>query len=464
MSKITEYNELATKHFEDKKKYDSMLAQAKKDKKKYEKEEDTDAFEINKQFIEKYKEQIKYHKQEFEKYDMLTYHEMKKENVDASKMYLDQTKMGTALESRADRCVRYYHYRDWHSTSLEEKERWGIDLVKASLPRSKNPVVSCSFGIDSIVTLYIVRKAMVEMGRDPSDIQIIWNDTLNEFPEVRMYANQLKKDWNLNLTITKPKKPLKKVIEDHGGMDASYFVSRKGDRRGERPLSEKCCGVLKHEPMKRAIKEFDWDLVINGLRADESTQRLRAGLRDGEYFYSNTEWKAFVCRPIMWMKEEDIWDYVEKENIPYNELYNKNMLKHYPENHEEKLDLHKNKIIECGIDLKKFKDKQLLHFTKRQSLELQKLGYDMYTPRTGCMQCSIPIKYGYLQWMRQTYPKIYKGMIYGLGYGKVLLELIPDDIKEEIEFVTGIDLNEENAHEHLKEILEAKPCTFDSFD
>jgi 3'-phosphoadenosine 5'-phosphosulfate sulfotransferase (PAPS reductase)/FAD synthetase len=338
MSKITEYNSLATKHFEEKKKFDSLLAQAKKDKKRYEKEEDTDAFEINQQFIEKYKEQIKYHKQEFEKYDMFTYHEMKKENVDASKMYLEQTKMGTALESRADRCVRYYHYRDWHNTSLEEKERWGIDLVKASLPRSKSPVVSCSFGIDSIVTLYITRKALIELGRDPSEIQIIWNDTLNEFPEVRMYANQLKKDWNLNLLVSKPKMPLKKVIEKHGGVDSSYFFTRKGDRTNGRPLSEKCCGTLKHEPMKRAIKENTWDLVINGLRGDESTQRLRAGLRDGEYFYSNTEWKAFVCRPIMWMTEEDIWDYVDQENIPYNELYDKNTIMSYPENNLEIID------------------------------------------------------------------------------------------------------------------------------
>lgn len=444
---IREYDKVATSHFEEKKRYDSL-------KSKESKKEDKDTVKI-----EEYKSKIKFHKEQFEKYDKLAHRELKGLSIES--LYVDQVSKDN---TRALRSTRYCHYREWHNTSLLDKERWGVDLLKEALKQSKNPVVSCSFGIDSIVTLYMTRKALKELGRNPSDIQIIWNDTLNEFPDVRIYANQLRKDWDLNLIVSKPKKPLKQVINDHGGMDDSYFA-RKGKRDGKgTPLSEKCCGVLKHEPMKRAIKENSWDLVINGLRSDESTQRLRAGLRDGEYFYSNSEWKSFVCRPIMWMKEKDIWDYVEKESIPYNSLYDKNMLKSYPEQHSELIDQYQSKIESLDIDLEKFKEQSLLHFTKKQTLLLSEIGYDLYTPRTGCMQCPIPIKYGYLQWMRNTYPKIFNGMIYTLGYGKVLLELIPDDVKEEIKFVTGIDLHEENAHEYIKEILEAKPCTFDSFD
>ncbi|WJV20825.1 phosphoadenosine phosphosulfate reductase family protein [Rossellomorea marisflavi] len=461
MSKINEYNELATNHFEEKKFLDAKLKKDKKGRKEYEGNEF--ALEIVEQFIKSNKELIKFHKAEFEKYDTLAYKEMKKENVDVSKMYLDQTKKGTTKESRADRSVRYYHYRDWNTASLEEKERWGIDLVKASLQRSANPVVSCSFGIDSIVTLYITRKALEELGRDPSEIQVIWNDTLNEFPEVRMYANQLVKDWNLNLIVSKPKMPLKKVIEKHGGVDSSYFFTRKGDRRNGRPLSEKCCGTLKHEPMKRAINENNWDLVINGLRSDESTQRLRAGLRDGEYFYSNTEWKAFVCRPIMWMTEEDIWDYVEIEKIPYNDLYDQNTIKKYPQDLESVIKSYIEDLHKTNIDIDKLKAEQLSKVTKKQAFLLEKIGFKIYTPRTGCMQCPVGVKYGYLQWMRLTHPKIYNSMIHSLGYGKALLGMIPDDVKEEIEFVMGIDLSEDNAHEFMKDILETKPCVFDKF-
>lgn len=440
---IIKLNKESTFQFNEKKRLQTYLDKNKKD--------------LSKSEIAELKKQIKKHKLEFEKYDLLTYDALN--SSDISELYVSQI---SKENTRAWRGVRYYQYRTWHTETFENKVRWGIELLKKALERSNNPVVSCSFGIDSIVTLYMTRIALTELGRNPSEIQVIWNDTLNEFPEVRSYSKQITQDWDINLLISKPKKPLKKVIEDHGGIDESYFA-RKGDRSVEgTPLSEKCCGVLKHEPMKRAIKENNWDLVINGLRADESTQRLRAGLRDGEYFYSNVEWKAFVCRPILWMKEEDIWEYVEKENIPYNDLYNKNMIKFYPANHIEIVNEHKE-LISKYIDVDKFVKQEILHFTRKQSIMLEKLGYTLYTPRTGCMQCPIPIRYGYLQWMRLTYPKVFNGMVYTLGYGKVLLDMIPDDVKEEIKQFTGIDVTEENADQFLKEILESKPCTFDKF-
>lgn len=432
---VNGYNKLATQYFELKKKYDKIGN----------------------------KEKAKFFKKLMEKYDQLAYKEAEKMDLAVEQLYMEQVKKGNAIESRGDRLTRYYHYRKWNSASLEEKVRWGIDLTKEALNRSNSPVVSCSFGIDSIITLWITRIALMELGRDPSDIDVIWNDTLNEFPEVRVYANQLRKDWNLRLIISKPKMPLKKVIDKHGGVDSSYFFTRKGDRRNGLPLSEKCCGTLKHEPMKRAIKENTWDLVLNGLRSDESTQRLRAGLRDGEYFYSKAEWKAFVCRPIMWMTEEDIWDYVEQEDIPYNDLYNKNTIMKYPDDNEKIVDLNIDKLNEYSVEVDKLRTRQLLNVTRKQSILLKKLGYEMFTPRTGCQMCPVPVKYGYMQWMRLNHPKVFNAMVHSLGYGKALLSMIPDDVKEEIEFVMGIDLNEENAHEHLKEILTAKPCVFDNF-
>ena len=81
-----------------------------------------------------------------------------------------------------------------------------------------------------------------------------------------------------------------------------------------------------------------------------------------------------------------------------------------------------------------------------------------------CLACPIPVKFGYLQFIRLHYPKVYTTMIHNLGYGKALLDMIPEEVKEEIQFVLGIDLNEENAHEFIKEIVEAKPCVFDKFD
>jgi 3'-phosphoadenosine 5'-phosphosulfate sulfotransferase (PAPS reductase)/FAD synthetase len=359
---------------------------------------------------------------------------------------------------RADKETRYAMFQNKTAT-LEEKEKHSINLLKTAFAKSKNPVISCSFGIDSVVDIYLARKALVELGKNPSDIQIIWNDTANEFKEVRQYQKYLTELWQLNLTITKPKKTLKHIIEDNGGITDDYFLSRKGDRRSGKPLSEKCCNTLKHEPMNRAIKQKNYDLVIVGLRADESVQRLQAGLRDGEYFYSTYTWKSFILRPILWWKDEDIWRYVRQENIPYNKLYDMNTIQSY----ETKKKINEEEINKVNISLKDIEGQNLGNVTREQAKVLSKMGVKVFTPRTGCMMCPIPIKYGYLQWMRLNYPKVYEAMVYNLGYGKALLNIIPNDVRFEIETLLGISLNEENAHEHLQEILQAKPCTFDKF-
>lgn len=287
--------------------------------------------------------------------------------------------------TRADKPTRYSHFEADKAdhTDIEAKERRTIDLLKMALSRAKNPVVSCSFGIDSVLTIYLVRKALTELGRDPSDIDVIWNDTVNEFPEVRRYAKQLTSDWNLRLITTKPKKSLKRIIDDNGGISSDYFTARKGDRRNGQPLSEKCCGTLKHEPMKRAIKEHKWDLVINGLRADESRQRLLAGLRDGEFFYSIAEWKSLVARPILWWNEEDVWDYVEQESVPYNDLYRKNLIQKYPDDLGKIIAEHELAIVTVGLDIEGLRDRQTQTVTRRQAIFLEKIGFKMFTPRTG---------------------------------------------------------------------------------
>lgn len=366
------------------------------------------------------------------------------------------------LNTRASKEVRYEHFND-KKASIHEKERWSIEILKTVLNRVNNPVVSCSFGIDSIVTLYLVRKALTELGRDPTDVDVVWCDTLNEFPTVRQYAKELTKEWELRLTIAKPKKSLRHVINDNGGITSDYFTARKGSRKEGQPLSEKCCNTLKHKPMNDVMKNNDWDCQINGLRADESRQRLLAALRDGEFFYSSGTWKSYVVRPILWWDEEDIWDYVELRDIPYNDLYRENLIQRYPDDLDTIVVENYDELVAVGIDVNLLRDRQVQTVTRRQALLLEKLKFRLFTPRTGCMMCPIPVKYGYMQWMRLYYPKVYDAMVHNLGYGPALLDIIPENVREEIEALTGVDLSADNAHEYLREILEAKPCTFDNF-
>src|SRR5690606_8597643 len=94
--------------------------------------------------------------------------------------------------------------------------------------------------------------------------------------------------------------------------------------------------ALKHRPMKQAIRENRWTLMFNGVRAGESRQRWMSGRRDADFYYSTAEWRAWVCRPILWWtsrtdsfnygnnRQEDVWGYVRKHALPYNPIYDLN--------------------------------------------------------------------------------------------------------------------------------------------
>ena len=70
-----------------------------------------------------------------------------------------------------------------------------------------------------------------------------------------------------------------------------------------------CCGEL---------KEYagDGKLVITGIRAEESSKR-----KDRKIYEKDTRKDKWYLHPIMDLLEWEIWEYIEKNNLPYPELY-----------------------------------------------------------------------------------------------------------------------------------------------
>jgi len=321
-------------------------------------------------------------------------------------------------------------------------------LVRDRYGDDAKVVVSCSFGIDSIVTLHLVQKACKVLGMT---FDVVWNNTLNEYPQTRKFAAELSEAWGLRLIEAKPETTLRKIYENNG---VDTLFKRKGDRSGKTPVVEKCCGALKHKPMKAAIKEHGWHLMFNGVRAGESRQRWMAGRRDGDFYYSKTEWKTLVCRPIMWWssasdsfnygnnRQEDIWEYVRQHDIPYNPIYDLNAV----------LD---ERYAEPNVIVPRERAEQLLAD-----------GYNVFMPRTGCQACPIPIKRGYLRYLREVFPRVYRSMLFQLGFARVLIAEMDEDVREalfdEMSMFGIIDEKTEAAVlDRLEDIIEMKPCVFD---
>lgn len=101
-----------------------------------------------------------------------------------------------------------------------------------------------------------------------------------------------------------------------------------------------CTSELKVKPMIDFILDNIQDdiLVIQGIRADESTNRAKMseyctyfkGYFEGKFTYRKKEVLAFckkyaneVWRPLLSWTTQDVFDYIEKNGLERNELYNK---------------------------------------------------------------------------------------------------------------------------------------------
>lgn len=377
----------------------------------------------------------------------------------------DYMTIGKGEATRASKATRYYGDKQGAGShiTLVEKEQEAINLFINALLKAEKPVFSSSFGKDSIVTLHLGLRACDLLNIPREKVTVFYSDTLNEFNEVRQLARAYEKKEKFRLVVARPEKTLKRIIQDHGGIDESYF-SRKGDRRKDengksiRPLSEKCCDTLKHDPFYEAVSKYKWDLNAVGTRTEESRQRKQAGLRDGEYLYWNTG-EMHKIQPILHWTDEEVFTYIEKYNLPIPTLYRQNLVLDVPKKKRvSDPDLPIDEVYEAFQVVDGIVENPL------HALMLKKMGFKVYMPRVGCMLCPTPVKHGYLRWLREFYPKVFKGMLSRLGYAAQLVKMIPEAKKQELAFMLGQPVTTLTILENpelVESILEYMPCAFD---
>jgi sulfate adenylyltransferase subunit 2 len=196
-----------------------------------------------------------------------------------------------------------------------------------------------SIGKDSTVLLWLARKAF--FGHVP--FPLVHIDTSFKIPEMIRYRDRLAAEWNLNLIYGQNEGALR---------EKRTFPDGAVDRIT-------CCGLLKTEALKRTLsgewpryrfnhakKAYELDKntepftgVIVGARADEE------GSRSKERYFSprNREnswdvgdqppefWNQYKTdfapgthlriHPLLDWTELNIWEYIERENIPTVSLY-----------------------------------------------------------------------------------------------------------------------------------------------
>ncbi len=222
---------------------------------------------------------------------------------------------------------------------LDQLENKSVYIIREAYSNFKNLCMLWSVGKDSTVLLWLARKAF--FGHVP--IPLVHIDTNFKIPEMIKYRDKLAEEWELTMIYGQNSEALN---------DRRTFPDGRVDRLT-------CCGLLKTAALKNTLSgefirhRFNHDLkiyeedkntepftgVIVGVRADEEGSRSKERYfspRDKENQWGIDDqppefWNQFKTdfapgthlriHPLLDWTELNIWEYIEKENIPVVPLY-----------------------------------------------------------------------------------------------------------------------------------------------
>ena len=233
--------------------------------------------------------------------------------------------------------LEYWQLQQRQGQPLDIKEQMTAARIKAYYEKLNGDVyVSFSGGKDSTALLHHVRRIY-------PNVPAVFVDTGLEYPEIRDFVKTVD-----NVVWLKPKMPFTQVIEKYGYPVVSKETAQKikevretkseklkskrmnGDEKGNGKISDKwqflinapfkisdrCCHVMKKQPVKKYEKETGRSAIVGTMAADSR-------LRESSYLQhgcNSFEGRAMSTPMAFWL-EKDVWDYIKKYNIPYSKIY-----------------------------------------------------------------------------------------------------------------------------------------------
>jgi len=201
---------------------------------------------------------------------------------------------------------------------LDRLESESIHILREVAAEFRNPVMLYSIGKDSSVMLHLALKAFAP-GNLP--FPLLHVDTTWKFRDMIRFRDE--------------------TAASHG-IDLIVHVNRDGLEQGVGPVthgSRVHTEVMKTEALKQALDLHGFDAACGGARRDE--EKSRAKERIFSFRNSTHRWDPKSQRPELWnlyntrvlpgesvrvfplsnWTELDVWQYIQRENIPVVPLY-----------------------------------------------------------------------------------------------------------------------------------------------
>ena len=160
--------------------------------------------------------------------------------------------------------------------------------------------LSSSLGLEDQVLTDMVCKAT----KTP---KIFTLDTGRLFPETYSLIDRTNMRYGIRISVFFPERAEVEKMVSECGMNCFYESIE---------LRKRCCRVRKLEPLKRAFEGLD--VWICGLRREQSV--TREGMQLVEWDENNG---LIKLNPLIGWHESEVWDYIRKNNVPYNKLHDK---------------------------------------------------------------------------------------------------------------------------------------------
>jgi sulfate adenylyltransferase subunit 2 len=201
---------------------------------------------------------------------------------------------------------------------LDLLEAESIQIIREVAAEFSNPVMLYSIGKDSSCMVRLAQKAFFP-GTIPFPLLHI--DTTYKFREMITFRDEFVKSIGARLIV---------------------HTNREAIADGANPLrigTQKCCGLLKTRALLDGLAAGGYDAAFGGARRDE--EKSRAKERVYSFRDEFGQWDPKTQRPELWnvynarvdkgqhirvfplsnWTELDVWQYIERENIPIVPLY-----------------------------------------------------------------------------------------------------------------------------------------------
>lgn len=177
----------------------------------------------------------------------------------------------------------------------QETLTWALDNLHPRI------AMASSFGAEDVAVIDMIMKINPKA-------RIFTLDTGRLNQETYDVMDEIHKKYNLNIEVMFPDHNEVEQMVRVNGMNLFYHSI---DNR------KLCCGVRKVHPLNRMLSTLDgW---ITGLRADQTEVRSNANKLEIDSQHND----IIKVNPIINWTWEQTWDYVKKNNVPYNKLHDK---------------------------------------------------------------------------------------------------------------------------------------------